>query len=388
MANTDRFTYTLVESIIDLLDIPLSYYKQANDRYQSLGDWMHREQSTIKDLSPDVYPQGSFRYGTVIRPLLANDEYDLDLVCAVDLSKSKVSQHQVKELLGHEVKGYASANNLQKLPLEKKRCWRLDYQDKVSFHVDILPAVPQDSGDIELLIERQKVNPILAGLSVGITDTEHPTYERVNPDWLSSNPRGFGRWFENIARPAARGRLRSLVYASTEDVPPYEWKTPLQRSIQILKRHRDVMFKDDKKLAPISMIITTLAARSYQGETDVYKALVNILDQMLSFVKPSWPKVENPVNPAEDFADAWQTKPELETNFRAWHAQAKRDVADLCNHSIRDAEQLVTNSMNLTLTANQKTTLSSTVVSATPKVISESEPTRIQGAPKPWMEEL
>ena len=50
--------------------------------------------------------------------------------------------------------------------------------------------------------------------------------------------------------------MRQLVerrlYASVEDVPPYEWKTPLQRSIQILKRHRDVMFRDEPRRAPRS----------------------------------------------------------------------------------------------------------------------------------------
>ena len=35
--------------------------------------------------------------------------------------------------------------------------------------------------------------------------------------------------------------VESRAYAKVDDVPPYEWKTPLQRSIQIMKRHRDVM---------------------------------------------------------------------------------------------------------------------------------------------------
>jgi hypothetical protein len=35
-------------------------------------------------------------------------------------------------------------------------------------------------------------------------------------------------------------------------------KTPLQQAVQILKRHRDMMFADDPEHKPISVIITTL----------------------------------------------------------------------------------------------------------------------------------
>ena len=63
-----------------------------------------------------------------------------------------------------------------------------------------------------------------------------------------SNPRGFAHWFEMRARLAAMPRLRQLVerrlYASVEEVPPYEWRTPLQASIQILKRHRCVSLRE------------------------------------------------------------------------------------------------------------------------------------------------
>lgn len=390
MATTDPFTERLIGSIIELLDIPPSYYEKAKERYQSLGRWMHREESTLRDLSPDVYPQGSFRYGTVIRPLFDNDEYDLDLVCAVDLSKSEVSQREVKHLLGDEVKGYAKANSFKDPASEKKRCWRLDYQDGVKFHMDILPAVPQDEAHIELLIEQRGVATELALLSVGITDIKHPTYEQVDPNWFSSNPRGFGRWFEGIARPAAHGRLQALVenraYASTEDVPPYEWKTPLQRSIQILKRHRDVMFQEDRTLAPISMIITTLAARSYRGETDTYEALTKILDRMPEYVKPTLPRIENPVNKAEDFADAWRTNSSLEDNFWAWHTQAKQDVAALSRQDVNRADTMVQNSLNLKLTANQMDALESLAVAVAPAVVTKPQPTVIKSAPEPWKE--
>lgn len=44
----------------------------------------------------------------------------------------------------------------------------------------------------------------------------------------------------------------------------------LQRIVQILKRHRDIMFNGDED-KPISIIITTLASRAYRGETNLSK---------------------------------------------------------------------------------------------------------------------
>ena len=236
-------------------------------------------------LNPQVYPQGSFRYGTVNRPLLKSEEYDLDLVCEVVLSKSFVSQKQVKNLVGDEIKAYAEAHGFHDPAKEKNRCWRLNYADDISFHMDILPSIPEDQAFIARL-EQLGVPHDLAKTAVAITDKRHPKYAVIDPDWPRSNPGGFAGWFEDRMRKVAQARAMQLVmeraYASVDEVPSYEWKTPLQRSIQLLKRHRDVMFKDNRDLRPISMIITTLAAHAYEGETNLHDALSHIIEDRKS----------------------------------------------------------------------------------------------------------
>ena len=69
----------------------------------------------------------------------------------------------------------------------------------------------------------------------------------------------------DVARQRAERLVQAGMYASVDDVPVFAWKTPLQRSIQILKRHRDVMFWNSPNLRPISMIITTLSAHALPG---------------------------------------------------------------------------------------------------------------------------
>jgi hypothetical protein len=103
----------------------------------------------------------------------------------------------------------------------------------------------------------------------------------------------------------------------------------LQEAIQILKRHRDVMFQDAPRSAPISAIITTLAATAYQGEPDAASALERILTEMHLYVRTTIPRVPNPVNPAEDFADKWHdpifAKHNLEESFWSWLQAARED---------------------------------------------------------------
>jgi hypothetical protein len=90
-----------------------------------------------------------------------------------------------------------------------------------------------------------------------------------------------------------------------------------------------MMFRTNPKLAPISMIITNLAAHAYAGEPDVFAALTNIVEKMPQFVRTAQPRVPNPANPAEDYADKWRLDPSLERTFWRWHMQAQADFKNL-----------------------------------------------------------
>lgn len=388
MTITDIYMGTLLEQIAELLDIPTSHYEIAAERYHSLGEWLHREQSIIAKFNPQIYPQGSFRYGTVVRPLFKSNEYDLDLVCEMVLRKSGVTQKQVKTLLGTEIISYAEAHDFSDPAEEKNRCWRLNYADDVKFHMDILPSVPENPNFIALLQELG-VPYELAKLSVAITDKQHPKYAVIDPDWPRSNPRGFAGWFEGRMRKAADDRIRGLVlkraYASIDQVPSYEWNTPLQRSIQILKRHRDVMFVRGADLAPISMIITTLAAHSYEGETDVYQALSNIVNKIPGFVRPSNPRIANPVNPAEDFADRWASDVRLERNFWAWHTKVRADL-DNCVELLgtRQLPDKVQKLFDVSLTSQHLNELTKIGAVTTSAAKTAAPLIHVSSAPKPW----
>jgi len=322
----------LLRLVLGEIEIPRSYYEKAVARHRSLGEWLCRPESRVAVFGPVVVPQGSFRYGTVVRPVVADHRYDLDNVTTLQIEKTRLSQKALKELYGAELKEYTAAHNMTDPVEERNRCWRIFYADAFSFHLDSLPCIPEDVRVVEAIIAAG-VPRHLAVLAVAITDKRHLHYAQISAELLSSNPRGFADWFEECARSWAQSRLQELVkgnfYAAVEDVPAYEFKTPLQQSIQILKRHRDMMFRANIKVAPISMIVTNLAATAYDGEQDLYAALRNIVGKMPQFVQPERPRVPNPANPAEDYADKWFLDRNLERSFWRWQTQVQADLRNL-----------------------------------------------------------
>ena len=133
--------------------------------------------------------------------------------------------------------------------------------------------------------------------------------------------------------------LAEAIEANIEDVPEYKVKTPLQRAIQILKRHRDIMFVDDQDNKPISIILTTLAAHAYNNEDNLLDAIVSIVNGMPKYIQHKYgkPWIPNPVNPTENFADKWIEKPKLKENFEQWLKKVEADIeALLSSHDLHD----------------------------------------------------
>lgn len=331
----------LLESMVGVLELPDSAYEQAKLRYEDISKWLCRTESQCRDNKPYIFPQGSFRLGTAIPPIKKNEEYDLDLVCKLEagIVKSSHTQYALKMLIGNEIEAYRVAKGIEAPKEEKHRCWRLNYADKLSFHMDILPCIPADESKRKLLFEAMKnagEDELIAGsmskFASSITDDRHPQYRQISDDWPISNPEGYAQWFVSRMKLASRflnERVEIFKAASIDELPVYRWKTPLQRCVQMLKRHRDQMFEHDQDVKPVSIIITTLSARAYQGETDLDSAMRTILTRMSELVNRTFPRVPNPVDPREDFADRWLREKHLnlEQNFWKWLEQAQVDFS-------------------------------------------------------------
>lgn len=351
---TPQIDNTVLTAIIREIDLPDTARQKAEARYKRLGEWFGEPGQRCSSYSPRIYPQGSFRLGTVVRPLAEDDEYDLDMGCRLErgIAKTTHTQKDLKHMVRQDLEAYRVANQIQKPLEEKNRCWRLSYKDEVGFHLDAVPSIPEDAGVRAAIADRMVANGITAELADGIarhagaiTDKAHPEYLVITPNWRVSNSEGYARWFESrIRQRAFRVPARTLVIegkSKVVELPASIWKSPLQQAIQVLKRHRDVAFKEDRDRQPISIIITTLAAHAYAGANDAVEALGQILPSMEAAIRHSRPKVPNPVQPDEDFADKWYAPDkvhlDLEGTFRRWINKAIRDLSRIAAARTADA---------------------------------------------------
>lgn len=288
-------------------DIPGPVFELAVARYEDLGAWLAR----YWHASPTdgvVYPQGSFRLGTVVQPVTGHDEYDVDLVCRRDLAQASTTQVALKDDCGNGLAGYvAHGADWSPTLTSGKRCWTLD--DPIEkFHMDVLPAIP---------------NVKAAPNGILLTD-------RDLREWQSSNPIDYADWFHRCMREEyLRVREATAVFKRMDvvDVPEWQVKTTLQQTTQALKRHRDLFFAEMPDDKPASIIITTLAALAYRAGGTIFEVLVDVTTKMPTLVMTRdgvyW--VANPVQPDENFADRWRGHPEKVEAFFRWIAQAQVD---------------------------------------------------------------
>jgi hypothetical protein len=206
---------------------------------------------------------------------------------------------------------------------EKKRCWRLDYAGE--FHLDISPTIanPRCFNGGELVPDRKMRN------------------------WHATNPRAYRALFDK--RAELMPRLTQSIIAMQKDsasVEPFpirqSVKGILRRTVQLLKRHRDQYFLETaEEVAPISVVITTLAMKSYEMcvqrhvFADELEVLVDTIRLMPLFIERPLENgrqvyaVWNETTQGENFAERWNDEPARVNAFYEWHAKALADFEAL-----------------------------------------------------------
>jgi hypothetical protein len=208
---------------------------------------------------------------------------------------------------------------------EKQRCWRINYANE--FHLDITPSIvnPNCHRDGELVPDKSLAQ------------------------WKPTNPKGYVSRFENYAAISPRFLLleRNIAKAAYDSVAPLPEPTMtkpiLKRIVQLLKRHRDQHFvgKSNAELAPISIIITTLAGWAYakcaseQTYVDEFEFITAVIRMMPTFIgiemraEKLFYVVKNETTAGENFADKWNQDPRRASAFYSWHTEALASVESL-----------------------------------------------------------
>lgn len=308
MTTTPSFSkYKILTELDDLLNsigiklqISETAHNEAKKRYGTISQLLNAEDSPLAKFSPDIYPQGSLRIGTTVKPR-GEDEYDVDLVCMLKADSEEFPDPLV---LLDMVEAQLRANKTYEGMIERKnRCIRINYANQ--FHMDILPACPNPS-DYEIYGEHCLLVPDCAA-----------------EEWKDSNPKGYANWFEEKARSATTEFRKGIEPLPEQQT--YEELETLKRITQLMKRNRDVMLEDlEVKERPISVVLTTLAARNFNGNPSVIDALESSLLSIKSEIEEAEIfgrkriEVLNPTNKEEDFAERWDADPKLYATFVDW----------------------------------------------------------------------
>ena len=315
--------FTILDEIGEDLDLTETQFDRARQSYGAVGDWLSGSTDPLL-VSVLVYLHGSSALGTAVKPI-GRREFDVDLICFCAGISSGISPAALKAAVGNRLKEHATYVRLLE---EKKRCWRLNYAG--DFHLDLSPTIANTA-----CINRGELVP-----------------DRALKEWHPTNPRAYKTLFDEgnpvSDEMTSRTPPSAPIWERSSLVRAFRWLFSgriLRRIVQLLKRHRDVFYENNTQdVAPISVIITTLAMQSYaycvrkhvfQDEMDL---LVETIRMMPHFIDR--PIVDgrrgyailNETTNGENFADNWNKDVRRAPAFYAWHAQALSDF-----EALRDA---------------------------------------------------
>lgn len=291
--NRDTQIDDLLDKMAEELQLDKTRFERMKQHYEAVKKWIEDDEKFFKPFKYDVYPHGSVRILTTVKPF-GSDEFDLDIVLHL---KAQYGNH-TPEKVYTELKRRLGENATYKGMLEpKKRCIRLNYSG--DFHMDILPGIQENEWSEDM---------------IRVPDRELGT-------WVSSNPRGYAKWFIDRANSVRESILEKALRAEKLPVDDFQNKKPLQRAVQLIKRYRDMYFqKNYPDYRTSSIVLTTIAGQFHNGEDSIFNTVDGIINRIRNYTSYNLGRIKvlNPVNDKEDFTDKWDEEPEYYVAFKAF----------------------------------------------------------------------
>src|SRR5450830_367070 len=243
------------------------------ERWNALADHLKSALSARHGYPISTWLQGSYKYATLIKPVHAEEEYDVDVGVYFhwnDDDDVEPTPKQLRDWVQTELLEYAkTCTELQKVEIPaKERCSRASYIRQ--FHIDT-PVY--------------HLNP----------DSDERRLACLSKKWEESDPKALYKWFKAAVSGADRDQLRRLI--------------------RYLKAWAAVSFDDVPESRPTSIFLTVLATDAYKGmwlhrlaEIDDDDALGMVIEAIHDRLVEER-NVPNPVDSAEDLnrisAEAW-----------------------------------------------------------------------------------
>ena len=311
----DPLDAVLAEIAVNL-QLPPSLHEKAVERYQAVCRHIDRPGSPLEGRVSCLYPQGSMAIDATISTRGADDEYDIDAVA--EITGGEEGPEGLLDLLERALADYPVS-----LVERKTRCITLNYAD--GMHLDVTPA--------------RRVTPREKESVIAHANRGRPDEHRYVP----MNAYGFCGWY--VGRTPAEERfaiaLNQRLYAEhgmtfdakdIEDVPP---QTPLivksvtTVALQLIKRHRNILYADAAERMPPSVMLSCHAGHAAapgMGLADMVIRQARWTARAISQAAGAnrLLDVPNPEFTAERFTDRWPESQRQQVDY----ADALTELAD------------------------------------------------------------
>jgi hypothetical protein len=243
-----------------------------------------KQNELFSDIFVDIKPQGSFRQGTIIKPVNPENDFDVDLLFEV----REMAWWEPKDYLSKLSQAFKDTQRYEDLvdTRGKERCVTIDYNR--DFHVDIVPAI-KTSGVYKIM-------------------------NKVSNQFEETDGDGYSEWFN-----------------SKNEITGNKYLTKVTR---LMKYIRDSKESFNVK----SILLTTLLGKQvYESDnkelkySDLPTSFITILTRLDYFlqINQNIPRIENPILQGEDFTRKL-TREEY-TNFREKIHKIKNIAIDAYN---------------------------------------------------------
>lgn len=311
----DPLDAVLAEIAISI-QLPPGLHAKAVDRYEAVRRYIERPGSPLHGRVACFYPQGSMRIDATISTRGTDNEYDIDIVAEIEGPDD--GPEALLDDLEAALEGYPVTRIVR-----QTRCVTLYYAD--GMHLDVTPARRTAPKEKEGVIAHAKKG---AG--------------RDPARYVPMNAFGFGEWYtartpveERFARALNRRLYEQagVVFADADvhEVPeqaPLLIKSVTTVALQLLKRHRNIVYASATGRVPPSIVLSCHAGHAAKPGMGLAGMVIRQARWTARAIDDAARagrllSVPNPEYPVELFTDRWPETQNQQVDYaRRLHALA------------------------------------------------------------------
>lgn len=280
-------------------------HEAAERNFRALCQHVDRDGSPLHNLVAECYPSGSFATGTAIASNVTKSQHDVDVVIELKVPPT-TSPQTTLDVLFEAINGEEGSRYHGKVK-QNSRCVTVTYEDGTT--VDLMPVARFADG------------PARAGNLFNFKEETGESYHKP------VNPWGFADLFNRLVEddPAFRelfkGR-RLLVEgaielkADTQPMPdhePIEEKSPRVVALQLLKRARDIAYRQASRKGmrkPPAIVLAEISLHAGSVKPSLVDEVISVANAIrMRLVEKNGPRgtvhVCNPCYSDDVFTDRW-----------------------------------------------------------------------------------